>query len=736
MASDERDDTAEKKPPAKRAGKAAAEAGKPPRATRLSEDDIYLFREGTHSRLYEKLGAHRMEHEGQQGYYFAVWAPAARFVSVVGSFNDWNPRANVMLPHGTSGIWETFIPGLESGHVYKFHIQSNIKGYKVDKADPFAIRCEEPPRTASVLHDLEFAWSDEEWMRTRAQRNALDAPQSVYEMHLGSWRRHGSSHGRFLSYDELAEQLPPYLNEMGFTHVELMPVMEHPFYGSWGYQTTGYFAPTARFGEPQGLMRLIDALHRHEIGVLLDWVPSHFPVDPHGLGFFDGTHLFEHEDPRQGFHPDWKTLIYNYGRKQVLSFLISNALFWMEHYHADGLRVDAVASMLYLDYSRDEGEWVANEHGGKENLDAISFLRQLNATVFREYPGVQTVAEESTSWPMVSRPVYLGGLGFGMKWDMGWMHDTLEYMSLDPIHRKFHHDKTTFRMIYAGSENFILPLSHDEVVHGKGSLLSKMPGDVWAKFANLRALYGWMYAQPGKKLLFMGSEIGPWSEWNHDHALPWHQLQHDSNLGLQHWVRDLNRMHTSRPAMHERDCGEIGFEWIDCHDYEQSVLVFMRWGKIPAAPQPAEGDGADGSDPNQAKDTEAPRPPVMLVACNFTPIERSGYRIGVPYGGRWKELLNSDAEAYGGSGKGNLGGVDATEPASHGHPYSMELTLPPMSVLFFEPDPDGSALPGEDDDETVEGDGKRPREAMLKPSAERSRSKKNGKNGSRAEEAS
>ena len=627
----------------------------------LTEQDLYLFNEGTHYRLYEKLGAHLGVRDGRAGAHFAVWAPAARSVSVAGDFNDWDPERDPLTRRGRSGVWEGFVPDAARGAHYKYHLVSRIKGHTVDKADPFATCSETPPRTASVLWEPSYEWGDEEWMESRAERNSLDAPMSIYEVHLGSWKRRAEDQGRSLSYRELARELPEYLARMGFTHVEFLPVMEHPFYGSWGYQVTGHFAPTSRYGSPQDFMHLIDQLHRRGIGVILDWVPSHFPRDEHGLGFFDGTHLFEHADPRQGFHPDWSSLIYNYGRPEVRAFLISSALFWLDRYHADGIRVDAVASMLYRDYSRKEGEWIPNQYGGRENLEAIDLLRQLNEEVYREFPGVQTFAEESTAWPMVSRPTYLGGLGFGLKWDMGWMHDSLKYMALDPIQRKFHHNSLTFRTIYAGSENFVLPLSHDEVVHGKGSLLGKMHGDVWQKFAGLRALLGYMYAQPGKKLLFMGSEVGPWAEWDHERGLPWHLLEHPSNAGLQRWVADLNRLYRDQGVLHETDFEPRGFEWIDCNDNENSVLTFLR--------QRADGTGW------------------ILVACNFTPVPRHGYRAGVPAAGRWRELLNSDAEEYGGSGQGNLGGVDAEEHEQHGRPYSVQLTLPPLAVAFFKHEP-------------------------------------------------
>ncbi|MGE0160733.1 MAG: 1,4-alpha-glucan branching protein GlgB [Gemmatimonadales bacterium] len=626
--------------------------------TALSAQDLYLFNEGSHLRLYEKLGAHPATQGGQAGTRFAVWAPNAAAVSVTGDFNGWSSDRDPLEARGSSGIWEGFVPDVGPGTVYKYHIRSRVGGHRVDKADPFAFRHEVPPRTASVVWNLDYAWSDEAWMTSRAGRHALGAPISIYELHMGSWRRVAEDGGRSLSYREMAPQLAGHVKHLGFTHVELMPVMEHPFFGSWGYQTTGYFAPSSRYGTPQDLMYLIDVLHQHDIGVILDWVPSHFPTDEHGLGYFDGTHLFEHGDPRQGFHPDWSSFIFNYDRHEVRSFLLSSAMYWLDRYHADGLRVDAVASMLYLDYSRKEGEWIPNVYGGRENLGAIAFLRRLNEEVFGRHPEVQTFAEESTAWPMVSRPVYLGGLGFGFKWDMGWMHDTLRYMSLDPVHRKHHHGELTFRMIYAFSENFVLPLSHDEVVHGKGSLLDKMPGDEWQKFANLRALYGMMWAQPGKQLLFMGGEFGQWREWNHDSSLDWHLLEDARHQGLQRWVRDLNTAYRGAPALHELDCDPAGFQWIDCNDNEQSTLVWLRRARS--------------------------RQQLIVIACNLTPVPRENFRVGVPEAGHWHEILNSDAPIYGGSGQGNLGGLDTVPVAWHGHPQSIVMTLPPLAVVYFE----------------------------------------------------
>jgi len=622
----------------------------------LSEDDVYLFNEGSHFRLYDKLGSHAVERDGEPGVYFAVWAPNAECVSVIGDFNGWNCDAHYLRSRGDSGIWEGFVPGAHRGQRYKYHIRSHQHGYTVDKADPFAFHAEEPPGTASIVWHLDYEWGDDAWMSSRGARRAGDSPFSVYEVHLGSWMRPRNEQ-RFFSYRELAPRLAEYVRFMGFTHVEFLPVMEHPFYGSWGYQCTGYFAPTSRYGTPQDFMYLIDYLHREGIGVILDWVPSHFPTDQHGLAFFDGTHLYEHADPRKGFHPDWRSNIFNYGRDEVRGFLISNALYWLDVFHADGLRVDAVASMLYLDYSRREGEWIPNIYGGRENLDAINFLRRFNQEVYAAHPDIHTIAEESTAWPMVSRPTYVGGLGFGMKWDMGWMHDTLQYIAHDPIHRKYHHYELTFRMLYAFTENFVLPLSHDEVVHGKGSLITRMPGDDWQRFANLRLLYGYMYSQPGKKLLFMGGEFAQWREWDHETSLDWHLLDFEPHKGVQRWVRDLNHALHVQPALYERDFDSGGFEWVDANDSDSSVLTYLRLGR---------GSGE-----------------VILVACNFTPVVRYDYRVGVPRGGHWAEILNSDATVYGGSGVGNLGGVEAGAQPHHGRPFSVSLTLPPLGVVFL-----------------------------------------------------
>jgi 1,4-alpha-glucan branching enzyme len=625
--------------------------------TLLTEEDLYLFNEGSHFRLYGKLGACPLTAEGVEGTYFAVWAPNAQQVSVMGDFNDWDKASHPLRPRGQSGIWEGFIPGVHKGALYKYHIVSRYNGYRVDKTDPFAFYDQAPPHTASIVWDLDYAWGDRQWMEERHRHNALNAPIAIYEVHLGSWMRVPEEDDRPLTYQELAPKLTQYVERMGFTHVEFLPLMEHPFLGSWGYQVTGYFAPTSRYGTPQDFMDLIDYLHQHGIGVILDWVPSHFPNDEHGIGFFDGSHLYEHADPRKGIHPDWNSFIFNYGRDEVKSFLFSSALFWLDKYHADGLRVDAVASMLYLDYARKEGEWIPNQYGGRENLEALDFLRRLNMEVYKNHPDVQTIAEESTAWPMVSRPTYVGGLGFGLKWDMGWMHDTLEYMAEDPVFRKYHHNNLTFRMIYAFFENFTLPLSHDEVVHGKGSLLGKMPGDDWQKFANLRLLFGYMYAQPGKKLLFMGGEFGQWREWNHDGSLDWPLLGYPLHAGVQRWVADLNRLYRSEPSLHELDVDPAGFEWIDCSDFATSVISFIRKGR-------STGD-------------------IILIVYNFTPVPRFNYRVGVPRGGYWREIINSDAKEYEGSGHGNMGGVEASPIPFHGRPYSLNITLPPLAAVFL-----------------------------------------------------
>ena len=629
----------------------------------LTEQDIYLFREGTHVRAYEKLGAHPTgsgRAGSEKGTHFGVWAPNAASVSVVGDFNGWNPASHLLEPRGdSSGIWEGFVPGVSPGAVYKYHIISRHAGYSVDKADPFAFYAELPPRTASVVWDLSYEWGDDEWMKTRARANALDAPMSIYEVHLGSWRRVPEEHNRSLTYRELAHSLGDYVTETGFTHVELVPVMEHPFYGSWGYQVTGFFAPTSRYGTPQDFMYFVDHLHRRGIGVIMDWVPSHFPSDEHGLAYFDGTHLYEHADPRQGFHPEWNSSIFNYGRAEVRNFLASSALFWLDMYHIDALRVDAVASMLYLDYGRKAGEWIPNRFGGHENLEAVGFLKNLNLAVYRDHPDTQTIAEESTAWPMVSRPTYLGGLGFGMKWNMGWMHDTLAYFQTETVYRKYQQNKLTFSIWYAFTENFVLPISHDEVVHGKGSLIGKMPGDEWQKFANLRLLLGYMWMHPGKKLLFMGCEFGQKREWQHDESLEWHVLQYPLHAGVKNLVSDLNRLYRKTPALYELDFTGDGFQWIDANNGDMSVIVFLRKSRS--------GDFA-------------------LVACNFTPVPRDNYQIGVPRGGRWIERLNSDAAYYGGGDIGNFGGIESAPLSSHGHYHSLSIRLPPLSIVVLTPE--------------------------------------------------
>ncbi|TLY76411.1 MAG: 1,4-alpha-glucan branching protein GlgB [Gammaproteobacteria bacterium] len=628
----------------------------------LTEQDIYHFREGTYFRAYEKLGAHALgATEGAPyGTRFAVWAPNAAAVTVIGDFNGWDRRRHPLTARpDSSGIWEGVVAGVGPGTLYKYHVASRQAGFAVDKADPYAFRAELPPRTASVVWDLAYQWQDAEWLRRRAHVNALGSPWSIYELHPGSWRRVPEQHQRFLNYRELAHALGDYVTELGFTHVELLPVMEHPFYGSWGYQVTGYFAPSSRYGTPQDFMYFVDHLHQRGIGVILDWVPSHFPTDEHGLARFDGTHLYEHADPRQGFHPEWSSSIFNYGRAEVRNFLASSALFWLDIYHIDALRVDAVASMLYLDYGRRAGEWIPNAFGGNENLDAVQFLKQLNLAAYRDHPDTQTIAEESTAWPMVSRPTYLGGLGFGLKWNMGWMHDTLKYFQQDPVHRKYHHSRLTFSIWYAFSENFVLPLSHDEVVHGKGSLIGKMPGDEWQQFASLRLLFGYMWTHPGKKLLFMGGEFGQRREWQHDESLEWHVLQYPLHAGVQRWIRDLNQLYRSTPALHQLDFSEAGFRWVDCDDADVSVIAFLRQG---AAAE------------------------LALVACNFTPVPRETYRIGVPRGGRWRERLNSDAADYGGSGQGNLGALEAEALGAQGFDYSLNVRLPPLAVVVLTPD--------------------------------------------------
>ncbi|MDW3229873.1 MAG: 1,4-alpha-glucan branching protein GlgB [Acidobacteriota bacterium] len=624
----------------------------------FSQDDIFLFNEGTHFQLYRHLGAHLIGEAEDNRVHFAVWAPNAESVSVIGDFNNWQPDCHQLKQiHMGSGIWEVTISNLNKGERYKYHIKSRYHNYRVNKRDPFAFYGETPPATASIIWDLNYQWHDQDWLEKRRQKNKLDQPFSVYEVHLGSWRRKLNPPNGFLSYREIASELAQYCQDNGFTHVEFLPVMEHPFYGSWGYQTAGYFSPTSRYGNPQDLMYLIDCLHQDDIGVILDWVPSHFPGDEHGLAYFDGTHLYEHADPRQGFHPDWNSYIFNYGRREVQAFLISSALFWLDYYHADGLRVDAVASMLYLDYSRKEGEWIPNRYGGRENLEAIDFIKKLNVTAYSYFPDIQMIAEESTAWPMVSRPVHLGGLGFGLKWNMGWMHDTLSYFSRDPIYRKYHHHELTFSLLYAFHENFILALSHDEVTHGKKSLLEKMPGDDWQKFANLRLLLGYLMAHPGKKLLFMGDEFAQRREWQHDFSLDWHLLDMPNHQQMQRWVKDLNHFYRREKALYEVDFESSGFQWIESDDWEHSVLIFLRKNR-------------DGQEK-------------ILVVCNFVPTPWYNHRVGVPEEGVWQECLNSDATIYGGSGHGNLGQVKTSPIPYQGNDFSINLTIPPLGILFF-----------------------------------------------------
>jgi 1,4-alpha-glucan branching enzyme len=608
---------------------------------------------------YRALGAHETERDGEAGFVFAVWAPNARRVSVVGDFNQWDGRKHVMQGRGDSGVWELFIPGLKKGECYKFELEAPDGHLLPLKADPLAFKTQNRPETASVLYgEPNFTWNDHDWMASRTQGDPRKKPVSIYEVHLGSWARVAEENNRPLTYRELAERLIPYVKDMGFTHIELLPVMEHPFDGSWGYQPVSLFAPTRRFGTPEDFKFFVEAAHQAGIGLLLDWVPGHFPVDGHALGLFDGTHLYEHEDPRQGFHQEWGTYIYNFGRAEVSTFLVANARFWLEKYHLDGLRVDAVASMLYLDYSRKSGEWIPNRYGGNENIEAIDFLRRMNETTYAKAPGAITVAEESTAWPGVSHPTYTGGLGFGFKWNMGWMHDTLRYMQQDPIHRRYHHNDLTFGLLYAFTENFILPISHDEVVHGKGSLLGRMPGDEWQRFANLRAYLGFMWGHPGKKLLFMGCEFGQVGEWNHNTSLDWHVLQYPVHSGVQNLVRDLNRVYREIPALYERDCEGSGFEWIVSDDSDNSIIAWVRKGE-------KEGD-------------------IAVVVSNFTPVPRSGHRLGVPFPGFYREALNSDAAIYNGTNSGNQGGVFADEIGSHSRPYSLSLTLPPLSTVIFE----------------------------------------------------
>ena len=620
----------------------------------LTSYDLYLLAQGTHYRNYEKLGAHLV----QGGTHMAVWAPNAQSVSVIGDFNNWTPGRTEMQVRPEAGIWEVFVPGVVTGTSYKYHIVSKY-GHRVDKADPYAFCSEVPPLTGSRVWDIDsYGWQDSQWMEKQPVIPTT-CPISIYEVHAGSWMRVPEENNRWLTWRELAKKLGDYVCEMGYTHVEFLPIAEHPFAGSWGYQTTGYFTPTSRFGTPTDFMYLIDHLHQRGIGVILDWVPSHFPDDEHGLVYFDGTHLYEHADPRQGIQREWNTFLFNFGRTEVRKFLISNALFWFDKYHVDALRVDAVASMLYLDYAKEPGDWIPNRYGGHENLEAIDFLRSLNERVYAAHPRAMIIAEESTAWPMVSKPTWLGGLGFGFKWNMGWMHDTLDYMSKDPVYRGYEHNRILFSLVYAFSENFILPLSHDEVVYGKGSIIGKMPGDVWQKFANARLLYGYMFGHPGKKLLFMGSDIGQWNEWNHDTSLDWHLLGDERNKGLQRWVRDLNTLMRGERSLYELDSDASGFEWIDCNDAERSVLSFIRKGREP-------GD-------------------VLLFVCNFTPVPRHNYRIGTPFGGYWSEILNGDAPLYGGSGQGNMGGVDASPLPMHGRPWSLSITVPPLAIVVFKP---------------------------------------------------
>ena len=624
----------------------------------LTDYDKFLLNEGKHWRSYERLGAQLRTIDGVSGVNFAVWAPNATSVSLVGDFNEWDPRRHPMRKHIPAGFWELFVPGLGAGVHYKYVVRHG--DWVQEKSDPYGFGSEVPPRTASVVVDLSrYTWHDHEWLATRAERQALDRPMSFYEVHLGSWRRPGDDPQRYLTYRELAHQLVEYVEQLGYTHIELLPVAEHPFSGSWGYQVIGHYAPTSRHGAPEDFMYFVDLCHQHGIGVVLDWVPAHFPRDGHGLRMFDGTHLYEHADPRKGEHLDWGTLIFNYGRHEVRNYLVSNALFWLDKYHIDGLRVDAVASMLYLDYSRPAGGWVPNEYGGRENLEAISFLKEFNEQVHLQYPGALTIAEESTAWPAVSRPTYLGGLGFSLKWNMGWMNDTLRYMRHEPIHRKYHHDELTFSLIYAFHENFTLPLSHDEVVHGKGSLLDQVPGDLWQKFANLRLLYTYMWTHPGKKLLFMGSEWGQWNEWNYDTSLQWHLLEWDSHQGVQRLIGDLNRLVRREPALHQVDFEPSGFEWVDCHNWEESALVYLRKARDPRD--------------------------YLVVACNFTPVPRQRHRIGVPEPGGFVEVFNSDSQYYGGSNVGNGAGVLSTDLPWHGRPYSFECALPPLGIAVFKP---------------------------------------------------
>ncbi|CAN5362558.1 1,4-alpha-glucan branching protein GlgB [soil metagenome] len=649
-----------------------------PPASWFSKTDLHLFNEGNYVRAYEKMGAHPMEKKGVAGTHFAVWAPSARNVSVVGNFNNWKPGKDPLKLVQQSGIWEGFVPGTEKGQTYKYHIDG-ANNYVGEKTDPYAVHCEIAPKTASVIWDLDYEWNDAAYLAKRKAMQCNSAPVSIYEVHLGSWMRVPEDNSRSLSYREMAPRLTEHVKNLGFTHIELMPITEHPYYPSWGYQTTGYFAATSRYGTPQDLMYLIDYLHQNDIGVILDWVPSHFATDGHGLTYFDGTHLYEHADRKQGFHPDWGSYVFNYSRHEVRSFLLSSALFWLDKYHIDGIRVDAVASMLYLDYSRKEGDWVPNQYGGRENIDAIHFLRRLNESVYAAFPDVQTYAEESTSWPMVSRPTYVGGLGFGYKWDMGWMHDSLRYCLQDPINRKYHHQDLTFRMLYAYSENFALPLSHDEVVHGKGPLFDKMAGGETSKYAGLRLLFAYQWGMTGKKLLFMGGEFGQRSEWKHDKSLDWHLLDDPRHAGVMKVVGDLNRLYQSEPALHELDNQPGGFDWVDCSDYNASIISFLRRGKKIQVATPV----IEATDAVAKTEPEYIDGDVILCVLNFTPVTRDNYRIGVPYPGYWREILNTDAACYGGGNVGNNGGVHAEFHACHGQPYSVVLTLPPMGALYL-----------------------------------------------------
>jgi len=633
----------------------------------FTDYDIFLFRSGKHYRIYEKLGSHLIEVDGEWGVYFALWAPNARSVSVIGNFNEWNRERHPLSARpDESGIWEGFIPGVAKGALYKYHIHAQ-DGRRLQKGDPYALFWEIPPNTASIVWELDYQWQDAKWLKQRETQAGRqhEQPYSLYEVHLGSWKKKGAAGTESLSYRELADELVDYVADMGFTHVELLPVMEHPYFPSWGYQITGYFAPTSRFGLPEDFMYLVDRLHQAGIGVILDWVPSHFPTDAHGLADFDGTHLYDHADPRKGFHPDWKSAIFNYSRNEVRNFLISNALFWMEVFHADGLRVDAVASMLYLDYSREGGEWIPNQYGGNENLEAIDFLREFNATVYKEFPGAITIAEESTAWSGVSRPTDTGGLGFGQKWMMGWMHDTLRYFQKDPVYRKYHHGEITFSLIYAFSENFMLPLSHDEVVHGKGALIDRMPGDEWQRFANMRLLYGYMFMHPGTQLVFMGGEFGQTSEWNIERGLEWWLLDFDYHQGLKQWVRQLNRFYRQTPALFEKQFDPEGFEWIDHGDWENSLLSFLR----------------------QGPDEQYP----LIIVCNFTPVVRETYRVGVPFGGTYREVLNSDAPDYGGAGNHQNSPLQAVEEEWNGRSWHIEIKLPPLAITAFQLS--GKAIP-------------------------------------------